>query len=407
MLDIYCDEIVRKSDYLTDHKTGQPMANQTVHQQNGFSIAVEGSGGGDIVLSVSGHISMGDFDHFISQTDKVIAEKTPSSLTVDLAMLRYIDSAGALSLVQLESRARSRSIPVTYKNMSRETKGMMELIDKQALTMPSIQSEKKTLHYFDRVGDAGLGIYYDFIAVMTFLGELLAAMTYCALHPQSVRWGDVLFYMRRSGSEALPIVGLISLLIGLIMAFMSSLQLKQFGANLYVASLVSVAIVKELGPMMTAIIVAGRSGSAYAAEIGTMMVNEEVDALTTMGFDPVRFLAVPKIIAAMVVVPLLTLYAMSFGIMGGLLVGVIGLDLTFYTYIQQTMKHIRMFDVVSSLVKSAVFAFLIAGIGCHRGFQVFGGAEAVGESTTSAVVSAIFLIVVTDSAFAIILHYAF
>ena len=383
------------------------MVNQTIHQQDGFSIAVEGSEGGDMLLSISGHIGMGDFDHFISEINKGLKEKSPSSLTVDLAMLRYIDSAGALSLVQLETRALSQSIPVTYKNMSRETKGIMELIDKQSLIMPSIHSEKKMLHFFDRVGDATVGFYHDFIAVMTFLGELLAAITYCVLHPRSVRWGDVLFYMRKSGSEALPIVGLISLLIGLIMAFMSSLQLKQFGANLYVAALVSVAIVKELGPMMTAIIVAGRSGSAFAAEIGTMMVNEEVDALVTMGFDPVRFLAIPKVIAAMIVVPLLTLYAMLFGIMGGLLVGVTGLDLTFYTYIQQTVKHIKMFDVVSSLVKSAVFAFLIAGIGCQRGFQVFGGAEAVGESTTSAVVSAIFLIVVADSAFAIILHYAF
>ncbi len=383
------------------------MIVQTVHQQEGFSIAVGGSEGGDILLTVSGHIGMGDFDRFISQVDKVIAEKNPSSLTVDLSALRYIDSAGALSLVQLETRARSQSIHVTYENMSREAKGMMELIDKQALVMPSIHSEKRTLHFFDRVGEATVGFYHDFIAVMTFLGELLTAMVYCVSHPRSVRWGDVLFYMRKSGSDALPIVGLLSLLIGLIMAFMSSLQLKQFGANLYVAALVSVAIVKELGPMMTAIIVAGRSGSAFAAEIGTMMVNEEVDALATMGFDPVRFLAVPKIIAAMIVVPLLTLYAMLFGIMGGLLVGVIGLDLTFYTYVQQTMKHIEILDVVSSLVKSAVFAFLIAGIGCQRGFQVFGGAEAVGESTTSAVVSAIFLIVVADSAFAIILHYAF
>jgi phospholipid/cholesterol/gamma-HCH transport system permease protein len=383
------------------------MVNQAIHQQDGFSIVVEGSEGGDMLLSISGRIGMGDFDHFISEINKVLKEKSPSSLTVDLAMLCYIDSAGALSLVQLETRALSQSIPVTYKNMSRETRGIMELIDKQLLIMPSIHAEKKTLHFFDRVGDATISFYHDFIAVMTFLGELLAAITYCVLHPRSVRWGDVLFYMRKSGSEALPIVGLISLLIGLIMAFMSSLQLRMFGANLYVAALVSVAIVKELGPMMTAIIVAGRSGSAFAAEIGTMMVNEEVDALATMGFDPVRFLAVPKIIAAMIVVPLLTLYAMLFGIMGGLLVGVIGLDLTFYTYVQQTMKHIEMFDVVSSLVKSAVFAFLIAGIGCQRGFQVFGGAEAVGESTTSAVVSAIFLIVVTDSAFAIILHYAF
>jgi phospholipid/cholesterol/gamma-HCH transport system permease protein len=170
---------------------------------------------------------------------------------------------------------------------------------------------------------------------------------------------------------------------------------------------VGIAVVKELAPMMTAIIVAGRSGSAFAAEIGTMMVNEEVDALATMGFDPVQFLAIPKIVAAIIVVPLLTLYAMLFGIMGGLLVGIIGLDLTFYTYIQETMKSIEIFDVYSSLVKSIVFAFLIAGIGCQRGFQVFGGAESVGESTTSAVVSAIFLIIVADSAFAIVLHYAF
>jgi phospholipid/cholesterol/gamma-HCH transport system permease protein len=211
--------------------------------------------------------------------------------------------------------------------------------------------------------------------------------------------------MKKAGAEALPIVGLISLLIGLIMAFMSSLQLKQFGANIYVAALVGIAIVKELGPMMTAIIVAGRSSSAFAAEIGTMMVNEEVDALVTMGFDPVRFLAVPKVMAALVVVPLLTLYAMMFGILGGVIVGVLGLDLTLYTYIQQSVKSIEVWDVVTSLIKSGVFAGLIAGIGCQRGFHVSGGAEGVGEATTSAVVSAIFLIIIADSAFAILLHY--
>jgi phospholipid/cholesterol/gamma-HCH transport system permease protein len=372
-----------------------------------FDLITEGQAGEKLILSISGRIVMGDFDRFISETENILKEKSPSSLIVDLAMLRYIDSAGALSLVHLEDMARSRSLPITFANISREAEGMMALIDRKSLAMPAIHPEMTSARLFERVGDATISFYDDLIAVMTFLGELLAAMTYCAFHPRSIRWGDVLFYMRKSGSEALPIVGLISLLVGIIMAFMSSLQLKQFGANLYVAALVSVAIVKELGPMMTAIIVAGRSGSAFAAEIGTMMVNEEVDALATMGFDPVRFLAIPKIITAIFVVPLLTLYAMLFGITGGLLVGVIGLDLTFYTYIQETMKRIEMFDVISSLVKSAVFAFLIAGIGCQRGFQVFGGAEAVGEATTSAVVSAIFLIVVADSAFAIILHYAF
>ena len=385
----------------------QQSVDRTIQQQNSFSVTVEKRTGDAVLLSVSGCIVMGDFDSFVSKIDKILSEQLPSSLIVDMAGLRYIDSAGALSLVQLENKTVSRSLPVTFRNMNDEIKGMMDLIDRESLTRPAIRSERRTIPFFDRIGDSSIVYYNDIISILTFLGELLLAMIYSVMHPRSVRWSDVIFYMRRAGSEALPIVGLISLLIGLIMAFMSSLQLKQFGANIFVAALVGIAVVKELAPMMTAIIVAGRSGSAFAAEIGTMMVNEEVDALTTMGFDPVRFLAVPKIIAAILVVPLLTLYAMLFGILGGLLVGVIGLELTFYTYIQETMRSIETFDILSSLVKSIVFAFLIAGIGCQRGFQVFGGAEAVGESTTSAVVSAIFLIIVTDSAFAIILHYAF
>ena len=220
-----------------------------------------------------------------------------------------------------------------------------------------------------------------------------------------MRWEDVKFYMKRAGADGLPIVALISLLLGLIMAFMSSLQLKQFGANIYVANLVTLAMVRELGPIMTAILVAGRSGSAFAAEIGTMVVNDEVNALVTMGFDPIRFLAVPKVLATMVVVPILTVYADLFAILGGLIVGITGLDLTAFTYIQQTKSSIRIFDFATSLIKAVVFAMLISGIGCQRGFKVKGGAEGVGTSTTSAVVSAIFLIILADSAFAIMLHY--
>jgi phospholipid/cholesterol/gamma-HCH transport system permease protein len=240
---------------------------------------------------------------------------------------------------------------------------------------------------------------------MAFLGDLLMALVRSLFHPRAVRWEDVFFYMKRAGVEGLPIVGLINFLLGLIIAFMSSLQLKQFGANIYVASLVGVAMVTELGPIMTAIIVAGRSGSAFAAEIGTMKVNEEVDALVSMGFNPTQFLAIPKVLAAMLVVPVLTLYADFFGIGGGLVVGVLGLDLTVFTYVQETMKVITVASIVKSLIKSTVFAVLISGIGCQRGFQVRGGAEAVGSATTSAVVAAIFLIIVTDSSFAILFTY--
>ncbi|HCS76693.1 MAG TPA: hypothetical protein DIW05_02890 [Syntrophaceae bacterium] len=224
-------------------------------------------------------------------------------------------------------------------------------------------------------------------------------------HPRSLRGKDVLFYVQRAGVDGLPIVAMIGALMGLIMAFMSYLQFKQFGANIYVPALVSFAMIKELGPIMTAILVAGRSGSAFAAEIGTMVVNEEVDALQTMGFDPIRFLAVPKVLACVIVVPILTIYADLAGILGGMTIGLTTLDLTVKTYITQSIKTIQVFDVVTSLIKAAVFAGLISTIGCQRGFQVRAGAQDVGKFTTSAVVAAIFLIVVADSIFAVMLYY--
>jgi phospholipid/cholesterol/gamma-HCH transport system permease protein len=212
-------------------------------------------------------------------------------------------------------------------------------------------------------------------------------------------------FMQKTGVDALPIVALISFLLGLIMAFMSAVQLQQFGANIYVASLVSLAMTRELGPIMTAIIVAGRSGSSFAAEIGTMKINEEVDALFTMGFDPTRFLVVPKMIASVIVIPLLTLFSDVFAILGGLAVGVSMLDLTINSYLAQTLKTLTLFDVFWGFLKSIVFAFLIAWIGCLRGFQVKGGADAVGRATTSAVVSSIFMIILVNSIFSIILRY--
>jgi phospholipid/cholesterol/gamma-HCH transport system permease protein len=324
---------------------------------------------------------------------------------VDLAGLEYLDSAGALALIQLESESQARSIPCRFVGMTDKARRIMDLIDRQALTQPPLIAEKGPAGLLEQVGAASLRLADDLVQVLTFLGALLLALLSSALHPRSVRWGDVGFYMKRAGVDGLPIVGLIGTLLGLIIAFMSSLQLRQFGANIYVASLLAIAMVQELGPIMTAILVAGRSGSAFAAEIGTMKVNEEVDALTTMGLDPVRFLAVPKVLASIIVVPILTVYATFFGLLGGMIIGVVGLDLTVYSYVTTTQKSIELFDLVSSLIKAMVFALLVAGIGCQRGFQVRGGAEAVGSATTSAVVAGIFLIIVTDSAFALVLHY--
>jgi phospholipid/cholesterol/gamma-HCH transport system permease protein len=377
----------------------------TIKPGTGYSLSMAGEKGQEVVFSLSGRLALENLKPLALELEGLLNKMSPAQLTMDLSGVDYLDSAGALALIRLEGEAQTRSIPFRFAQVPEEAGKIMGLIDRKALTQVPLITERKVGGLLEQLGEASLRVTNDLVQVLTFMGELLLALFYSLLKPRSVRWGDVLFYMKRAGVDGLPIIGLIGLLLGLIIAFMSSLQLKQFGANIYVASLLAVAMVEELGPIMTAILVAGRSGSAFAAEIGTMKVNEEVDALVTMGFDPVRFLAVPKVLAAMIVVPLLTVYATVSGLVGGLIIGVVGLDLTIYSYVTETRRSIELFDLISSLIKAGVFAALVAGIGCQRGFQVRGGAEAVGAATTSAVVAGIFLIIVTDSAFALVLHY--
>lgn len=366
---------------------------------------IERTGDGTITLTLSGRMDLERFGELIPLVDTIFDSYTPSHLDVDMTGVDYLDSSGALFIVRLEDEARVRSVAFTLSGLSREKMGILSLIDRESLTTPSLATKGRPMCIVGQLGAGTITAVKDVYDIVSFGGELIYELGHSLMHLRKVRWSDVVSYMKKVGVDGLPIVGLISFLLGLIMAFMSSLQLKQFGANVYVASLVAVAMVRELGPIMTAIIVAGRSGSAFAAEIGTMKVNEEVDALATMGFSPMRFLAIPKVIASLVTVPVLTIFSSIFAIMGGLIVGVVGLNLTIFTYIQQTMKAIAIFDIVSGLAKSVVFAAAISAVGCQRGFKVRGGAEAVGNATTSAVVTSIFLIIVIDSTFAIVLHY--
>lgn len=368
------------------------------------AIKISGEKGGDLILSISGQVTLKNLEGITREIRAHLAAMLPSTLTLDLAGVEFLDSAGALALVQLGKEVGGRPVHPRFVNVPQQAERIIALLNRLDLRSQHLKPVKH-FSILETAGEATFYILRGFRHIMTFFGELLVAPFHAVRHPRLVRWDAMFVQMKSVGVDGLPIVGLISMLVGVVMAFMSALQLKQFGADIYVASLVGIAIVKELGPMMTAIIVAGRSGSAFAAEIGTMMINQEIDALVTMGLNPVRFLAFPKVFAAILVVPLLTMYSFIFGIGGGMMVGVLGLDLTVFTYVQQTLKALSTFDVVSSLFKSAVFAALIAGIGCQRGFQARGGAEAVGRMATSAVVSAIFLVIAADCAFAIVLHY--
>ena len=233
--------------------------------------------------------------------------------------------------------------------------------------------------------------------IISYVGELVQALWQAALHPRQVRWRDTFTYMDRCGADALPIVTLICFLMGLILGFQSAIQMHTFGADIFVADLVGLSICKELGPLMVAMICTGRAGSSFAAEIGTMKVSEEIDALVTMGLDPNRFLVVPKLLALVVVMPMLAIFGDIAGVAGGFVVGMFQLNLPFIAYWNETVNAIGPWDVTEGLIKSGVFAFLIAAVGCNRGLRTEGGAQGVGGATTSAVVSGIFLVIVADA----------
>lgn len=370
-----------------------------------YTLEVRGQTGQEIILAAGGQITLDNLAGFLDEVQKALVRLHPSRVTLDLAGIDFLDTAATLMLNKLAADSQAAQLPFQFAHPSPEARRMLGLVDwEQFLTASGPAAQPKD-HLLERLGDWTLDILADFAALMTFLGGIILELAYLVVHPRRVRWGEVIASMKRVGVDGLPIITLLSFLLGLIVAFLSAMQLKQFGANIYVADLTAMAMVQELGPIMTGVMVAGRSGSAFAAEIGTMKVNEEVDALATMGFEPVRFLAIPKVIASLMVIPLLTFYADLFGIFGGLMVGFSYLDLTAYTFMKQVQGSITLFDIVYSTVKSLVFAVLIAGIGCQRGFQVRGGAEAVGTATTSAVVASIFMIIVTDSAFAVARQY--
>ncbi|MFQ6110620.1 MAG: MlaE family ABC transporter permease [Nitrospinota bacterium] len=222
---------------------------------------------------------------------------------------------------------------------------------------------------------------------------------------RAIRWGSALDQAVKMGVEAVPIVFLITFSTGLIIAMQSAYQLRRFGALVFTANLVGVAMTRELAPLITAIVVAGRSGSAIAAELGTMKVSEEVDALNTMGLNPVRFLVVPRMLALVLVLPCLTVFADFMGIFGGLVLAVTQLELGSARYLNQTVEALVLADFLTGLVKSFVFALIIGQVGCYQGLRVEGGAGGVGRNTTASVVASIFLIILADLIFTALFYF--
>jgi phospholipid/cholesterol/gamma-HCH transport system permease protein len=240
------------------------------------------------------------------------------------------------------------------------------------------------------------------VALLSFVGECTLALIKGIRHPSRQRWRPVLFNIRSAGFDALPIVGLLSFLLGIVVAYQGSGQLRQYGANIFVVDLVGLAMLREFAPLMTAIIIAGRSGSAYAAQIGTMVVTEEIDALRTLGIPPIELLVLPKMLALLIALPLLTVFADVLGVFGGMIMAHSQLDIGFVEFIDRFSKTVGVTAYLIGLGKAPVFAAIIAIIGCFQGFRTHGGADSVGRQTTLSVVQSSFLVIVADALFSIV-----
>jgi len=265
---------------------------------------------------------------------------------------------------------------------------------------------RRPLSTLDQLGRATVSILREVQLVLAFFGQMVVSAAGVLRSPRSANWRELPATMERSGADAVPIIILINFLVGLAMAFQAAAQLKQFGANILVADLIGISICRELGPLMTAIVVCGRSGAAFAAELGFMQVNEEIDALRTMGFGPMRYLVLPRALALIIVVPLLALLADVAGVLGGLVVGVTNLDLTARGYLSQTARVVSLWDISSGIVKSVVFAFAVALIACQQGLATSGGAEGVGRRTTSTVVITMFTLILADAVITVFFRVA-
>jgi phospholipid/cholesterol/gamma-HCH transport system permease protein len=249
--------------------------------------------------------------------------------------------------------------------------------------------------FFARVGKETIALVQASREVLVFLGEVTIAFGRMLRGKARFRRSDLMLILQEVGAQALPIVSLISFLVGVILAFLGSIQLLQFGAQIYVADLVGIGMARDMAAMMVGIILAGRTGAAFAAQLGSMQVNEEIDALTTLGLSPMEFLVLPRVLALVLMTPLLCLYANLMGLLGGAFVGVSFLDLPVVTYLQETQYGLRLIDFAAGLIKSAVYGVVVAVAGCLRGLQCGRSSAAVGQATTSAVVTSIVFIVVS------------
>jgi phospholipid/cholesterol/gamma-HCH transport system permease protein len=331
---------------------------------------------------------------------EVQKQPTPKRLSFDTSALTGWDSGLVSFLLEVEAICRARGIQEDREGLPAGLRRLIELAEAVPEKEGARSAEKK-VPLVQRVGDRVLDYSVGLADFLGFFGDLSVAMVKFVTRQARYRTVDLLEVIQQSGPDAVGIVCLIAFLVGVILAFMGAIQLSQFGASIYVADLVGIGMVRDMGAMMTAIIMSGRTGAAFAAKLGTMKVTQEIDALTTMGISPLEFLVLPRVLALLLMMPLLCLFADFVGILGGAFVGVTMLDLTLTSYMRETISTLTFVNFAGGIIKGTTYGGLIALSGCLRGFQCGDSSSAVGDAATAAVVMSIVLVVVACGVFAV------
>lgn len=326
------------------------------------------------------------------------------TLQFDVAGISAMDTAGAWLLYRTIRRLEGDGRSVMLHGQRPEHEALLHVIKPVDLNTESYPSPP-ALNPVEKIGLMTWPHFQQISGMLAFLGESATVMVQSVVKPSRIRWRPILYNLQHSGFNALPIVGLLAFLMGIVISYQGAGQLQRYGANIFIVDLVGLSMLRELAPLMTAIIVAGRSGSAFAAQIGSMKVTEEIDALRTLGIVPMELLVLPKVLALVLALPLLTIYADMMGVLGGMVMAKSQLGVGYADFMDRFEDAVSLSALMVGIGKAPVFAVIIAMVGCFQGFQVSNGADSVGRQTTVSVVQAIFLIIVADALFSVVFSW--
>ena len=325
-----------------------------------------------------------------------------NAITIDGKEITKLDSAGAWLLLNGIKAISKKEIVIKYVNFSERHQKLFSLTKGKEISRQDIP-KPKTLTAVEQLGKYSLFMASEIYSYVSFIGELFFASLHVIKNPHLWRWNMITSTVNKSGALALPIIALLSFSIGVVISYQMGNQLREYGADIFIVNLLGLSVLREFGPLLTAIMVGGRTGSAFTAQIGIMKINQEVDALTTMGITPMQLLLLPRLIGLCIAVPLLTIWADVFGIFGGMVMAQNMLGITWSDFLQRFQEVIPVRSLIIGLAKAPVFALIIASVGCFEGMMVRGSAESVGERTTRSVVMSIFIIIIFDGVCSVLL----